>query len=48
MLNGHENYVNGLVFDPMGKFMASQSNQDKKVIIWRIHENQATGVSDYV
>lgn len=38
-LKGHDNYVNGLVFDPIGKYLASQSNQDKKVIIWKIHEN---------
>ena len=39
VLSGHENYVNGLVFDPLGKFMASQSNQDKTLIIWKIHDN---------
>lgn len=39
ILKGHENYVNGLVFDPIGKYMATQSNQEKKVIIWKIHEN---------
>lgn len=27
------------MFDPIGKFMASQSNQDKTLIIWRIMDN---------
>jgi WD40 repeat protein len=39
VLKGHDNYVNGLVFDPFNKFLASQSNQEKKVIIWKIHDN---------
>ena len=29
ILKGHESYVNGVVFDPIGRYMASQSNQDK-------------------
>ena len=39
VLKEHDNYVNGLVFDPIGRYMASQSNQDKKVIIWKIHDD---------
>ena len=28
--------ANGLTFDPFGKFIASQSSEDKKLTIWRI------------
>ena len=28
--------ANGLTFDPFGKFLASQSSEDKKLTIWRI------------
>jgi len=28
--------ANGLSFDPFGKFIASQSSEDKKVTIWRV------------
>lgn len=28
--------ANGLTFDPFGKFIASQSSEDKKVTIWRV------------
>ncbi len=28
--------ANGITFDPFGKFIASQSSEDKKVIIWRV------------
>ena len=28
--------ANGLTFDPFGSFMASQSSEDKNLIIWRV------------
>ena len=28
--------ANGLTFDPFGKFLASQSSEEKKLTIWRI------------
>ena len=28
--------ANGLTFDPFGKFIASQSSEDRKLTIWRI------------
>ena len=28
--------ANGLTFDPFGKFIASQSSEEKKLTIWRI------------
>ncbi|CDW71962.1 protein hira [Stylonychia lemnae] len=30
--------ANGLCFDPFGKFMASQSSEDRSLIIWRIQD----------
>lgn len=31
-----EGKANGVTFDPFGKFIASQSSEDKKVTIWRV------------
>jgi hypothetical protein len=28
--------ANGITFDPFGKFMASQSSEDKSLTIWRV------------
>ena len=39
ILKGHDNYVNGLVFDPFNKNLVSQSNMEKKLVVWKIHDN---------
>jgi hypothetical protein len=31
-----ESKANGLTFDPFGKFLASQSSEEKSVKIWRV------------
>lgn len=42
---------NGLTFDPFGKFLASQSSEEKSVKIWRIQNfkniTQETEISSY-
>mmetsp|Transcript_8527 Transcript_8527/g.26623 ORF Transcript_8527/g.26623 Transcript_8527/m.26623 type:complete len:308 (-) Transcript_8527:2639-3562(-) len=35
-LTGHINWVKGVAWDPLGRFLASAS-EDKRVIIWRAH-----------
>ena len=35
-INVLEAKANGLTFDPFGSFMASQSSEDKNLIIWRV------------
>lgn len=34
ILKGHASYVKGIAWDPVGTFLASQSD-DKSIIIWR-------------
>lgn len=34
MLEGHSSYVKGVSWDPIGSYLASQSD-DKSVIVWR-------------
>lgn len=31
-----ETKANGITFDPFGKFMATQSSEDKSLTIWRV------------
>jgi hypothetical protein len=31
-----ETKANGIAFDPFGKFMASQSSEERSLTIWRI------------
>jgi hypothetical protein len=31
--------ANGITFDPFGKFMATQSSEEKTLTIWRIQQN---------
>ncbi len=34
-LQGHDGYVVSVAWDPVGKYIASLSSEDKKLIIWR-------------
>lgn len=37
VLDGHESFVKGLAWDPVGKYLATQSD-DRTVIIWRVED----------
>ncbi|CAI2381624.1 unnamed protein product [Moneuplotes crassus] len=38
VLQAHEKYVNGVVFDPFNRYFISQSTMEKKIIVWKIHD----------
>jgi len=46
-----ESKANGLTFDPFGKFLASQSSEEKSVKIWRVQNfkniTEETSISSY-
>ena len=37
MLEGHSSYVKGIAWDPIGTYLATQSD-DKSIIIWRVSD----------